>query len=229
MQNYQTIKIWDRVLKEYCHCYPDEVGNHPCDNGSWCTRCLEKDVQEIYHSLLKREEEKMKKNMIWSYDTSNWDEEEMRNMYEECYEETPSDETLQQYISDVNSDYLGDVKSEIDFYENKHEKKEYIVLADLGLWNGRFDGGKIITGLWNAISKCFEDYNEIYEEKGRLKVTAHHHDVTNYFQIKELTEKGEKFAENHKWDLSDRILHQKLFNNSNYSRNVKLFKEVYGW
>ena len=126
----------------------------------------------------------MKKNMIWSYDTSDWDEEEMRDMYEECYEETPSDETLQQYINDVNNDYLGDVKSEIDFYENKHEKKDYIILAELGLWNGTFAGGKIIAGLWNAISQCFEDYNEIYEEGGRLKVIAHHHDGNNYFQIK---------------------------------------------
>ena len=121
----------------------------------------------------------MKKNMIWSYDTSSWDEDEMRGMYEECYEETPSEEILQRYIQDVNQDYLWDEKSNVDFYEKENGQKQYIVLADLGLWNGRFDGGKIITGLWNAISECFEDYNEIYEERGRLKITAHHHDGTN--------------------------------------------------
>lgn len=171
----------------------------------------------------------MKKNMIWSYDTSSWDEDEMRGMYEECYEETPSEEILQRYIQDVNQDYLWDEKSNVEFYEKENGQKQYIVLADLGLWNGRFDGGKIITGLWNAISKCFEDYNEIYEEGGRLKVTAHHHDGTNYFQIKELTERGKGYAERNGWDMSDRELHQKLFNDSHYSRNVKLFKEVYGW
>lgn len=171
----------------------------------------------------------MKKNMIWSYDTSCWDEDEMKSMYEECYEETPSEETLQQYIDDTNNCYLEDVQEEITFYERKNGQKQYIVLADLGLWNGRFDGGKIITGLCNAISQCFEDYNEIYEEGGQLKVTAHHHDGTNYFQIKELTERGEEYAERHKWDMSDRELHQKLFNDSHYSRNVRAFKEIYGW
>lgn len=169
------------------------------------------------------------KNILWSYDTNDWDEDEARGMYEECYEETPSEEALQQYIYDVNQDYLEDEKSNVEFYERGHGQKQYIVLADLGLWNGRFDGGKIITGLWNAISQCFEDYNEIYEEGGRLKVTAHHHDGTNYFQIKELTERGKGYAERNGGDMSDRELHQKLFNNSHYSRNVRLFKEIYGW
>lgn len=171
----------------------------------------------------------MKKNMIWSYDTYGWDEEEMKAMYKECYEETPSEETLQQYIYDTNQDCLDDEKSNVKFYENIHGRKQYIVLADCGLWYGRRDGGKIIIGLWNAISQCFEDYNEIYEEGGRLKVTAHHHDGTNYFQIKELTKRGEEFAERHKWDMSDRELHKKLFNDSHYSRNVRAFKEIYGW
>lgn len=171
----------------------------------------------------------MKKNMIWSYDTYGWDEEEMKAMYKECYEETPSEETLQQYIYDTNQDCLDDEKSNVKFYENIHGQKQYIILADCGLWYGRRDGGKIITGLWNAISQCFEDYNEIYEEGGRLKVTAHHHDGTNYFQIKELTKRGEEFAERHKWDMSDRELHKKLFNDSHYSRNVRAFKEIYGW
>lgn len=170
----------------------------------------------------------MKKNMIWSYDTSNWDKEEMKNMYEEAYEEIPNDEILQKYINDVNDDYLDDVRSEIEFYEKKEGMKTYLITGKLGLWYGTVDGGKVVTGLWNAISKCFEDFNEIYEEGGKLKVVAHHHDGTNYFEIKELNEKGEAFAERHKWDLSSRVLHQKL-QDSHRSRNVRLFKEVYGW
>lgn len=171
----------------------------------------------------------MKKNMIWSYDTSNYDVEDMKDMYEEAYEETPDEETINRYIQDVNDDYLGDIKSEITFYEDNHKQKQYVIIAKLGLWNGTFAGGKIITGLWNAISQCFEDYNEIYEERGRLKVIAHHHDGNNYFQIKELTKRGEEFSEKHKWDMSDRALHEKLFNDSHYSKNVQMFKEIYGW
>ena len=171
----------------------------------------------------------MKKNMIWSYDTSSWNEDEEREIYEECCGGKPSEQELQDYIYNMNQTYLEDEEINIRTHENIHGQKQYIVLADLGLWYGRRDGGKIITGLWNAISQCFEDYNEIYEEGGRLKVTAHHHDGTNYFQIKELTKRGEEFAERHEWNMSDRELHEKLFNDSHYSRNVRAFKEIYGW
>jgi len=51
--NKRAIALWDKVLKDYCKCYPDAVGNRPCDNGAICDRCLEKDVQQIYNSLLE--------------------------------------------------------------------------------------------------------------------------------------------------------------------------------
>ena len=53
MTNNNAINLWDKVLREYCHCYPDIVGNRPCDNGCLCDRCMSKDVKEIYNSLLK--------------------------------------------------------------------------------------------------------------------------------------------------------------------------------
>lgn len=168
----------------------------------------------------------MKNRIIWDYDLSNYDRNEMRGVYEECYDETPSDELLEEYIQDTNDDYLDDIRSEIEYHENNCGKKTYVIIGDLGLWYGRVEGGKIIEGLWSVLKQCFEDYNKIYEENGRLKVTAHHHDGTNFFQIKELTEKGEKYADNHKWDMSDRELHKKLFNDSHYSRNVRFFKEI---
>lgn len=53
MNNKTAIKLWDKVLREYCHCYPDEVGNRPCDNGCLCDRCQAADVQQIYKSMLE--------------------------------------------------------------------------------------------------------------------------------------------------------------------------------
>lgn len=46
-------ELWDKVLREYCHCYTDDVGNRPCDNGCLCDRCLADDVQQIYKSELE--------------------------------------------------------------------------------------------------------------------------------------------------------------------------------
>lgn len=30
---------WERMLEEVYHCYADENGNRPCDNGALCDRC----------------------------------------------------------------------------------------------------------------------------------------------------------------------------------------------
>ena len=45
--------LWDEVLREYCHCYPDAEGNRPCDNGCLCDRCSADDVQAIYNAKLE--------------------------------------------------------------------------------------------------------------------------------------------------------------------------------
>ena len=169
-----------------------------------------------------------KVNEIWSSYTYNWDREGMKMEYEEIYEKTPDEEELDRFIEDTNAMYLDDEYANVTFYEEEHGSKTYVILADLGLWNGRAEGGKIIKGLWNAISKCFEDYNHVYEYRRRLCVDAIHHDGTNHFQIKELTPVGMDYMENHPY-MSDRELHERLFKDSHYSHEVTMFKKMYGW
>lgn len=135
-----------------------------------------------------------------------------------------SEDRVYQFAYDTIDMYLDDEKMNVP-----DDKGYYIILADIGRWNGRADGGKIIQGLWNAITICFEDYNKVYIDGKRLKVKASHHDGTNYFEIKKLTERGEDYWNNHQYDMTDRELHQRLFNDSHYSHEVSQFKEVYGW
>ena len=67
-------------------------------------------------------------------------------------------------------------------------------------------------------------------DKGkRVKVKAIHHDGTNYFQIRELTDRGYEYWQNHQYDMSDRELHHRLFKDSHYSHEVSLFNKIYGW
>ena len=172
---------------------------------------------------------KVKKiNEIWNHDTSGWDKEEMSREFEDVYGYTPDEAELDAFIDEENVMHLDVERCNVEYYEKEHDVKTYVILADLGLWNGRAEGGKIIKGLWNAISKCFEDYNHIYEYRRRLCVDAIHHDGTNHFQIKELTPKGLEYVENHPY-MSDRELHQRLFNDSHYSHEVDMFKTMYGW
>lgn len=167
-------------------------------------------------------------NEIWNHDTSKWDREEMFREFEDVYGYTPDEAELDTFIDEENARNLDDERYNVEHYEKEHDAKTYVILADLGLWNGRAEGGKIINGLWNAISKCFEDYNHIYEYRRRLCVDAIHHDGTNHFQIKELTPVGLDYVENHPY-MSDRELHQRLFNDSHYSHEIDMFKTMYGW
>lgn len=36
--------LYSRYLSEICHCYADEIGNHPCDNGAICDRCNQQEI-----------------------------------------------------------------------------------------------------------------------------------------------------------------------------------------
>lgn len=169
------------------------------------------------------------KRTIWNYDVSLWDKDEQREFFEETYDHVPSEDELCEFMEQTNSEYLDDVISEIEHYEAIHGKKKYVIRARLGLWNGTFDGGKVVCGLANVIHECFEDFNSIYVDGRCLKISASHHDGTNTFEIKELTDKGVTYVERHDYDTEPRELHAKLFGSSNYSREVKLFAELYGW
>jgi hypothetical protein len=178
---------------------------------------------------MKKETTKMiYTDSIWkSWETT----EKMREEYGECHElskeelEEIDDETIFDWCHETLNDYWNDFKINLGCYG---ESKQYLILANLGLWDGQHDGGKIVQGLLNSIWKTLEDTNTIYEDgRGVLKVEAKHHDGTNHFTIYELTEKGEVFAENNCY-MDDRELHQKIFDNKNYRRNVNLIKKVYG-
>lgn len=176
-----------------------------------------------------------KKHIIYSSDPYDFNEEEMRESWLESAEandweipeDGPSDDDLWQEWYDQNERDWDDIKWEV---ENQDERGSYLIIASLGLWNGRFDGGKIIDGyLYEAIRECFEDYNKVYWQDKNLKIEATHHDGTNYFIIKKLTDRGIEFYNNHYYDYDDRTMHQKLFRDAHYSHSVDFFARIYGW
>lgn len=123
---------------------------------------------------------------------------------------------------------LDDLIWEINHQEKKEGVKEYVVKANLGLWNGRAEGGKVISGLRRVFQMTSEDYTKIYIKNKRLHVEAVHHDGTNYYDIKQLTERGENYYENHKYDKTDREMIETLFGDSHYSHEVNMFNKIYG-
>ena len=176
-----------------------------------------------------------KKNIIYSNDPYDFNEEEMKeSWYElaevndwEIPEDGPSDDELWEEWYDQKERDWDDIEGEVKYHD---ERGSYLIIASLGLWNGRFDGGKIIDGYLNKVIRaCFEDYNKVYWQDKNLKVEATHHDGTNYFIIKKLTDRGIEFYNNHCYDYDDRTMHQKLFKDAHYSHSVDFFARIYGW
>ena len=126
----------------------------------------------------------MNKHVIWSdigLSLKDW-EEGLREHYEingfnfDDYSENHHYTTMQN-LSDM---YLKDGRCNL----NKRLGNTIIVIADLGFWNGRKQGYKLINS--GNIKDCLYDNNcdscEWYvDAHGDMRFVGHHHDGTHYY------------------------------------------------
>ena len=100
----------------------------------------------------------------------------------------------------TNNEYLPDERDNL----NVQLSEPIIVIADLGRWNGRFQGYKMIES--GNISDCLSsdtDYTEWYVDKnGEFKADAAHHDGQNHYLYRVFKDgvSGEQIE-----DLQDKI------------------------
>lgn len=179
-----------------------------------------------------------KEHLIWSSDIHEQlgTTEEIKEQFKEHLE--INDYTSEKIEDAMNGDkYLDYAYETVDIYLDDeqanvpNDNEFYVIVAQIGRWNGTFAGGKIVRGLWDAINKCKEgeDYAKIFISGKRLTVKTANHDGSSYFEIRKLTDRGVEYMERHDYEMSDRELHTKLFGDSHYSHDITVFKEVYGW
>lgn len=115
------------------------------------------------------------KNMIWSNNAY-----EMGEIVKDLMENDPEmDDTLAWATANsVSEDDLWNAKLDLDSYVG-----DLIVIADLGLWNGRRRAVKVIPNakLSDAVNVCERDYTDWYVEDGEMKIDDVHHDGTNHY------------------------------------------------
>ena len=127
--------------------------------------------------------EQSDRHIIWS--NMNLEADDWRDSYKEYLEingldDDPNDENkLYEYMVEANDDYLSDERRNLDIQFSQ----PIIVIGDLGRWNGRVTGYKMIDS--GNITDCLysdTDYNEWYVDKyGDLRADAVHHDGTNHY------------------------------------------------
>ena len=118
----------------------------------------------------------MEKHIIWSnyhLDFDAW-KKDLKAEYPD-----KSEDELLELMYETNNDYLSDERINLDI----GLPREIIIIADIGRWNGRFSGYKVIEG--GNIKECLYsecDMTEWYVDKlGDRRCDAYHHDGTNHY------------------------------------------------
>ena len=131
----------------------------------------------------------MKKRIIWS--NTNLNIEDWRDGYKEFLEinemdgDSEDEESIYEWMVETNGDYLGDEQMNL----NKKIDGRILCIADLGLWNGRKSGYKILGDNINTIFNIGDfDYVEFYGDGYNIRATEHHHDGTNYYLYRVIRE-----------------------------------------
>lgn len=180
----------------------------------------------------------MKKTTIYTNcDYSSEYEQEIRNfLFEEYGEyndwETPDDISDEEVYEEMHfNDEISwnDFKTEAENFFDDY----FLITGSVGRWNGRFRGGKVISSLDELINCfCECDYITITDENGHFYIEASHHDGTNYYEVKRITEAGLEYMQRYEdrcnWgEYDEEFLHDKLFNNSHYTHLPRYAKTVY--
>lgn len=120
----------------------------------------------------------MNKMLIWNNtpDFDDW-KDDLESEYPDC-----SERELIDLMYDTNNSYLEDERMNL----NVDLPQNILVIADLGLWDGRRQGYK---QLGNNLSQCFSvcqhDFQEYFvDESGDLCATDVHHDGTNHYTFR---------------------------------------------
>ena len=115
----------------------------------------------------------------------DWKEEYKEIAEENGWEEDTDDENnLWNYIGEELDRYRDDERMNLDVPTNGR----ILAIADLGLWNGRKQGYRILKENVNSIFNIGEDYSEYYSDGYNIKATLTHHDGTNYIEYREIRE-----------------------------------------
>ena len=163
-------------------------------------------------------------HLIWS--NHDIDYEDWREYMEEEYPDLSEDERYQKML-EINDGYLDDERMNL----NIQLSEPILLIADLGLWNGRHNGYKVFES--GNIADCLQlhhDYATFYVDRlGDLRCDDVHHDGANHYLYRVFKESS---TEQQRENLEDKIL-QGTVTRADITRVTRRLGDeigrVYGW
>lgn len=165
---------------------------------------------------------KQKIHTIWN---SDFDLADYKDMFDEleANESPVAEEDKYEYVAGLLGDYYEDEKINLGSVRTENS---IIVIADIGAWNGRFKGFKLLD---NNIASCLQvmdDDTHFYCDKYNFRATGHHHDGANHYLFREL--RKEKYLNVVQKKLNDGTLSDKEL--SRYTKGLRIpVGKIYGW
>lgn len=115
----------------------------------------------------------------------------------------PSDEEIQSWICEQLDLDWSFVREELEKFFNDDSK--WIIFGTVGRWDGTYKGSRIFTDFMEMFSKATKGCESwhLYDINGHFYLDCSHHDGSNAFEIKRVTEKGVQYYENWEYSYSD--------------------------
>lgn len=156
-------------------------------------------------------------------------EEAKNNILENTGNEDPSDNEIWDEIHFLDSLEWDEVKESLDQF---FSEGTWILSGTIGRWNGNYEAGTVFTDFNRMFAGAARDcdYVNFYDKNGHLYLECSHHDGTNLYEIKKITDKGISYLENWEQNFSDRrsekYVHSKIM--EKYSTLPHFLHKVYG-
>lgn len=173
----------------------------------------------------------MKKQIIWQnidMDVDDWKDDYKEFLELNDIDGDPEDEdAIIKWMYETNNEYLDDERTNLHI----HTDGRVIAIANLGFWDGRKIGYKL---LGHNVNDCLQfeqdcDYAEFYCDRYDLCSTQYHHDGSHYITYREFRPNITRDqADNFCWKLYEGKATRKDI--TRYTRSLKPYvKKVYGW
>lgn len=161
---------------------------------------------------------------IWS--NTDLDFEDWREDLKAEYPDLSEDELIEK-MYEINDLYIDDERANL----NIQLSQPIIVIGDIGRWNGRVTGYKMIDS--GNVKDCFEPLGEYIkwyvDEEGNFRADAYHHDGENHYLYRAF-KKGT--TEEQIEDLTDKIYNGEVTQADIEEVTERLggyIGKVYGW
>lgn len=121
-----------------------------------------------------------------------------------------------------------------DWLRDNLEGYQYMARGYIGRWNGSWAAGTTFDDFDDFFQEATRDcdYWKIWDENGHLFLQCSHHDGTNVFEIKRITERALDMIEQWKYDWDDtrteKQLHDVIWNCNFFSGLPHIWRKFFG-